>query len=337
MLRNIQAARAIAALCVVAYHLELLRFGQCGVDVFFVISGFIMSYVAPLEGRAFFIKRVIRIVPLYWILTVGVYAIALVKPQWLNTTTDGMAFLLKSLFFLPYIKDNGNWGPLLRNGWTLNFEMFFYVLIAVSLLCVRARYATLAGSALLVGICSFVALHGTGNAIADYMGQPLALEFCLGVACYWISRSNIFARVNPGVWAALGIAGVAAIVLLYAMSGNPVGFVRLTHYGLPAFAIILSLLGLEKTGFSVRGNLLVDLGAASYSIYLLHPYVIGAVEKLLHIRTGSATAVSMAASALSIVVVCVTGWWCYRYIESPIQAAIKRARFRARGPVSSAM
>jgi exopolysaccharide production protein ExoZ len=328
-LKNIQVARAIAALCVVAYHLGAMPFGQVGVDVFFVISGFIMSYIAPSEGRAFFAKRIARIVPLYWLLTLGVYSIAVLKPQWLNTTTEGAAYLVKSLLFIPYIKENGNWGPLLRNGWTLTYEMFFYVVIALSIFCVRAKYATLLGSAILILACGFAAVHGTGNLIADYLMHPLVLEFCLGVACYWISRSKHFGRVNPAIWIAVAILSVIAIAVLNAIFGDPDRFQRVARYGLPAFAIILSLLGLERSGVVMRNPVLAQLGAASYSIYLLHPYVIGAMEKILHVHAGISTATGAFAALIAIVAVCVSGWLCFRYVEAPMQGMLKRYRIRA--------
>ncbi|MFM0670587.1 acyltransferase family protein [Paraburkholderia sediminicola] len=89
----------MAALTVVAYHVDVLPFGQCGVDIFFVISGFIMSYVALGEGRGFLPKHLVRILPLYWMSTLGVYLVATSRPHWLNTTTTGAVYLLKSLLF----------------------------------------------------------------------------------------------------------------------------------------------------------------------------------------------------------------------------------------------
>ncbi|MGF6610855.1 exopolysaccharide production protein ExoZ [Paraburkholderia sp. WSM4175] len=328
-LKNIQVARAVAALSVVAYHLGAMPFGQVGVDVFFVISGFIMSYIAPSDGRAFLAKRIARIVPLYWLLTFGVYAIAVLEPQWLNTTTEGASYLVKSLLFIPYIKENGNWGPLLRNGWTLIYEMFFYLVVAVSILCVRAKYATLLSSVILILACGFASAHGTGNLIANYLMQPLVLEFCLGVACYWIFRSNHFGRIKPAIWVTVAILSVITIAGLNAVFGDPEGFQRVARYGMPAFAIIVSLLGLERSGVIFRNPVLAQMGAASYSIYLLHPYAIGAMEKVLHVHAGISTATGAFAALIAIVAVCVSGWLCFRYVEAPMQGMLKRFRVRA--------
>ncbi|WP_244101830.1 acyltransferase family protein [Burkholderia cepacia] len=90
---NVQCARALAAIAVVAFHLHVLPSGQAGVDVFFLISGFITSCVAPYEGLDFLVKRLIRIVPLYWVTTLDIYAIALLRPHRPNTTTAAPDYL----------------------------------------------------------------------------------------------------------------------------------------------------------------------------------------------------------------------------------------------------
>src|SRR6185437_14170487 len=134
-LDNIQALRAIAALLVVFVHLAVpvaalgvAPFGAGGVDLFFVISGFIMVYTTvgrPISGAEFLGRRIVRIVPLYWLLTLAVFGIALIAPTLLQFTTASWGQLLKSLFFIPFAKANGDVQPVLFLGWTLNYEMFF--------------------------------------------------------------------------------------------------------------------------------------------------------------------------------------------------------------------
>lgn len=79
-LDSIQLLRAIAATAVVVYHIPLFREGAWGVDIFFVISGFIMALVTERSTRHFFAKRVIRVVPLYWLGTFGVFGVACCCP-----------------------------------------------------------------------------------------------------------------------------------------------------------------------------------------------------------------------------------------------------------------
>src|SRR5437588_12986370 len=109
MLYNIQAARAFAALAVSYLHISLQArylpvFGYFGVDVFFVISGFIMSLILDSGEDHFFYRRITRIVPLYWAMSVGVFIIAMISPSLLASSTANIDNLLKSLFFIPYFK-----------------------------------------------------------------------------------------------------------------------------------------------------------------------------------------------------------------------------------------
>ena len=96
---NIQVLRFLAAFSVMMVHLPIFGFGSWGVDIFFVISGFIMMYVTEFNERNFLIKRIIRIVPLYWILTLGVFSVAFFFPDLLNNTTASLDHLIKSLFY----------------------------------------------------------------------------------------------------------------------------------------------------------------------------------------------------------------------------------------------
>lgn len=323
---NIQCARAVAALAVVCYHMNVLPSGQAGVDVFFVISGFIMSEVAPREGRAFLRKRLIRIVPLYWLTTLGVYAIATWQPQWLNSTTARFDYLVRSLLFVPYVKANGHWGPLNPNGWTLEYEMFFYIVVALALLLVRARRAAVFTALLLALFCMYVAACGTRSAVADHLGQPFVLEFGLGVLAHRALAAGIAGRVASRAWIGLVAASVAAIVLLPFPGGTPAGFVRVAAWGVPACVLIVALVALDLNGRSVTNALGAALGAASYSIYLLHPYVIGFATRIAGGRADLGTPLGIATAAAILIVVCGAGYACHVMIEKPILAMLNGRR-----------
>lgn len=327
---NIQCARACAALAVVGYHVGVLPAGQAGVDVFFVISGFIMSQVAPREGHAFFLKRLIRIVPLYWLTTLGVYAIATWQPQWLNSTTARADYLVKSLLFIPYLKENGHWGPLNLNGWTLEYEMLFYVVIALTLLLVRGRHATAFAALLLATFCAYVAVHGTPNAVVDHFGQPLVLEFGLGVLVHRALATGIAGRASPRVWIGLVAASVTAITLFQLLCGTPAGFARVAGWGAPASMLIIALVALDLNGRSVTSPSAAALGAASYSIYLLHPYVIGLATKVAGVHADLDTPRGVLATIAVMTAVCACGYACHAWIERPIVTALNRSLPRRR-------
>ena len=132
-IESIQVLRFFAAFSVMMVHLPIFEFGIWGVDIFFIISGFIMMYVTENNEKFFLIKRIFRIVPLYWILTLGVFILAIFVPDILNNTTANIEHLFKSLFFIPFDKNGTGHFPILFLGWTLNFEVIFYFLFALSL------------------------------------------------------------------------------------------------------------------------------------------------------------------------------------------------------------
>ncbi|MDN7632394.1 acyltransferase family protein [Burkholderia cepacia] len=334
---NIQSARALAALAVVAYHLNVLPSGQAGVDVFFVISGFIMSCVAPYEGRDFLVKRLIRIVPLYWVTTLGIYAIALLRPHWLNTTTAAPDYLVKSLLFIPYVKENGHWGPLNLNGWTLEYEMLFYLVVAAALGCMRARHATVFAALTLALLCACVAVFDLrGATVVGHLGQPFVLEFGLGVVAHGVLQTGIVKRIAAPVWAAVAVAAIAAIPLLQMRYGTPEGFARVVLWGGPAFVLIVALVALDRRGWSNRNRIMAALGAASYSIYLIHPYVIGMAVKLAGLRADPRTGAGLGAACAILGVACVCGYVCHVWIERPMLKALNRRFRRTRGAAESA-
>jgi peptidoglycan/LPS O-acetylase OafA/YrhL len=193
----IQGLRAIAALGVVLHHVQYeartrlgmpdalpyFEYGALGVDLFFVVSGFVMVYAsgplfAKAEGaRIFMARRIIRIVPLYWLCT-GVYvAFALLAPQ-LARTHYGADVVAASLLFYPYERPDIGMFPVVGQGWTLNYEMLFYAVFSACILLPR-RQAVLAVAAV------FAALSITGRTVDlpqpfAFWASPIILEFVLG-------------------------------------------------------------------------------------------------------------------------------------------------------------
>lgn len=100
-------------------------------DIFFVISGFIIGMVAFLS-HLLLQRRIIRVVTLYWLATLMLVALAVVLPGEMNSTVVTAETLLKSMFFIPFEMPL-RIGPLLGQGWTLNYEIFFYLFVALTL------------------------------------------------------------------------------------------------------------------------------------------------------------------------------------------------------------
>ncbi|SEN44873.1 Peptidoglycan/LPS O-acetylase OafA/YrhL, contains acyltransferase and SGNH-hydrolase domains [Pseudomonas sp. ok272] len=281
-LDSVQFLRAIAATAVVIFHIPLFRNGSWGVDIFFVISGFIMALVTAKSGRHFFAKRVIRVVPLYWLGTVGVFCVALLLPNLLDNTTADLTGLIKSLLFIPYQK--GEYvQPLLFLGWTLNFEMFFYLLFALAM-AISHRHRLLICSAVIMTLV-VVGQVVTFEAVipAFYTSQILA-EFVLGMGCYAVySRTRAWRAADPsrGIRTFLVVIGIACLATMPFSAGLEPLLGRAGVWGIPAMLGFLAIVhGLSGVTLP-RGVVLI--GDASYSLYLFHPYVMKVFNKVFHV------------------------------------------------------
>jgi exopolysaccharide production protein ExoZ len=176
---GIQAARGFAALVVVIRHTcPAFLLGSAGVDIFFVISGFVMVvsseklYERPGAWKIFLQRRIIRIVPLYWFIT---FIVAYL------TRRDFEAWhILPSLFFIPF-EHNGSTLPIVSPGWSLNLEMYFYAIFAVFLF-LRPAWSALAVT-VVISLPLLLRLFASdlGILITQYYANPIVLEFCAGM------------------------------------------------------------------------------------------------------------------------------------------------------------
>jgi peptidoglycan/LPS O-acetylase OafA/YrhL len=327
-LMGIEALRAAAAMAVVAYHAAemlgarlggtapmVLQNGAAGVDVFFVVSGFVMVLSAHrLQGcrdaaRRFVAARVRRIVPLYWLCTAGKILAVLAAPGLAATVARpalGVWFCVASLLFLPVHDAAGQFRPVLPVGWTLSFEMMFYGLFALALAARRAPALWVPPVlAMLVAV-----LPRVGGAAAE-LGNPIVLEFAFGIglAVLWMRGWRLPDAIG---WPALGVAAALLVVMPKLALGS-----RLLSWGIPAAVLLAAVVSLEGRLGPVLPRLVLGLGAASYAIYLTHGFVLAALGMALrHAPPGArgAAVVLPAALAASAAV----GWTVHVFIESKV-------------------
>ena len=328
MLNNVQVLRALAAYLVVIAHMAGLGIpgagqGIFGVDLFFVISGFVMVYTTagrPVTPGAFMINRVIRIVPLYWALTLAVFCVALVLPRLLNNTDPSPVALAKSLFFIAYEKHDGVVQPLLFPGWSLNYEMLFYLLFASTLLLRRtaARFGltfALLGALVLAGL-----ILQPADPVARFYTSTIQLEF--GFGCVLGLLHAGIARTAPPPILLYGL-GVACFVLMLAPGLPTEGGLRFLLPGLPATAIVYAALALEARGHRYTGRSLLMMGAASYSLYLSHVYVVLPITMLaarlgMNAGWGALPFILLGLALVSLVAIA-----CHLLLERPLSALLK--------------
>lgn len=314
-LYGIQYLRAIAALMVVIYHAGLrsefdFHIGGAGVDVFFVISGVIMWIIGterPLDPGAFLVRRFARIAPLYWSVTLGVFVIAMAMPELMQEMHTDTGRLLLSLLFIPHMDRAGQPFPVLAAGWSLNYEMFFYLLFALAMMLPR-RFWLPAMTAGLTALSSASALQLEGSVILATYTDPMLLEFVAGLWLGWLWQRRLLPSARAG--APMTAAGAALIAAQQLLGIDGLDW-RPIAWGIPAVAIVLGVLAIEAEGRMPVVPRLERLGDASYSIYLLHGPMVGLIWRL---SGGPPLALYLPLAAM---VCSAAGLLCWRLFEQP--------------------
>jgi peptidoglycan/LPS O-acetylase OafA/YrhL len=320
---SVQLLRGVAALAVVTDHFRLFGNGAWGVDIFFVISGFIMCYITQKSGHHFFSKRIIRVVPLYWLGTMGVFCVALLFPSLLNSTKADLVELAKSLLFIPFQK--GQYiQPVLFLGWTLNYEMFFYLLFAVSMAISRS-YRWVICSTVLILLTIAGKLFSFENPILKFYTSSILIEFVLGMLAYQIYSLRIkhwTTSEGRSTWlyalsAIVAIGSLAALPLLEEMS-RITG--RAVAWGIPAFVFFLASIRYLSGRQLPKASLLI--GDASYSLYLFHPYIIQVFAKFFK-SLDSPSIQGYFITVCVIALCCCAAVFIYYFIERPLTSFLR--------------
>lgn len=289
-LLSIQYLRAVAVCMVLGYHAclfawrEGFEIGAAGVDVFFVISGFILWTIAaerPVTPGVFLRRRFARVAPLYWLATLAVAAIAWTWPGLIFDAHPALPHIALSMGFIHHLNPAGQPNPVLSVGWSLNNEALFYLIFAACLLARPAhRFRWLA-----VGLCGVVLISGlivstlrlnVWHSLPElyYLGySAMFLQFLAGA---WIARLRLEDRLPSAGWGRAAIAwGVAVfaalqtVVLVFDLNLYET-LIRPLIWGAPAAALVLGAVTLEvREGMKDRAVLRL-LGDASYAIYLVH-------------------------------------------------------------------
>lgn len=346
VVNNVQILRCFAAMSVVWHHLETrmnrelgaphLGFtGMAGVDIFFVISGFIMFHTTQGGDKSvsrFWTDRLIRVAPLYWIATLLiVFLYALGQHPDLVAKLDA-SDIVAALSFFPEVRADGAPYPVLDVGWTLIFEAYFYLLFGLTFFMGSQVRAVIALAALFIGTAIFRLMTPGLPFALEFYFRPITLEFVAGGLLALAYRSSWLAAVSKTVMSWIGglllVVGVAALLL----AGWRVGWrlndefeLRVLAFGIPSLMIVAGALMLERAGWIWKSRTLLLLGASSYSIYLVHQFVVGMCEAVAHIfyphitlgRDLETIAIGLAATGAIGVLV-------HLCIERPLTSELKR-------------
>lgn len=278
--------RAIAALMVVithsAYKVNQLSVdskisfgvGGFGVDLFFMISGFVIFMSVSgknIKIKDFIYDRIVRIIPLYWIVTTLALFVFVYEPRLVNSSGGGVN-IINSYFLIP-----SDSKFLIQNGWTLSYEFYFYILMSVFIFLFSKDSSrgiglfSLLNSLVLIG-----ALFKIDSLIFSFMTDAYLTEFSLGVFIYFLWRRSYI----PGpIFGLLFIILSCSLMLLYEL--NLLTVSRFFISFLSASLIFFGFICLEpfirdkvETRFV---KILVELGSSSYSLYLFHPFFLSFV------------------------------------------------------------
>ncbi|MCG7537354.1 acyltransferase [Pseudoalteromonas sp. OOF1S-7] len=341
MINSIQLLRAFAALAVVLCHVlkfmhnkvEEINYGyqtlanvlMIGVDIFFIISGFIIysSFINKrLTPSQFIERRLVRIYPIFWFVCLLIVPVLLLKPEWVNSASPLPPSLFHSFLLIPHES-----APLLMVAWTLEYEVFFYVLFAISLFFKNTIgfLITIFSSLIIIGFVS----EPFEDPILQVITSPLLMQFILGIfiaKLYLKTNSSI----NSKRWLAVSITLflLSAIILYLGSESFKVSDVnnRVARFTIPAVMIVIGFLLFEnfmdkKSRFQKS---IIYFGDASYSIYLIHVLTLSAFIKVcnaidLNEKIGLPLTIFVAFIACTI-----SGCIMHTFIEKPMIKNINR-------------
>lgn len=343
MIISVQYLRALASILVVIVHaFELHRiyfkksigisekiymFGGIGVDIFFVISGFIMMYICskkPLVSFSQFLKffenRVIRIAPLYLLITFFLALSLFIFPSLFNRTKFDFIHLIYSIFFIPYFNSAETWHPILAQGWTLTYEFLFYLLMGISCWLFGKRG---------VYVCAFFLLiNYFFNASLDYSTsleriffEPRLIQFSFGIFLGALFLSN---KILAGVLPNLLVSFLCIILVMYWVINFELvdDIQRAFLWGVISFLICYFLISNENFLNKFKSNFFLSLGDSSYSLYLTHNIVLAVAFKLL---VFSKVHLSFYFVIPLVISLCLfVGHYTYTFIERPITLLFKK-------------
>ena len=297
-IQNIQSLRGGAALSVLFFHImlmekkwgtgprilpDLLNIGASGVDLFFVISGFVM--VIATRGKFqtkgsipfFLYNRFTRIYPLYWFYSGILLCVFIFRPELVNPSMGNRVNLLESFLLLPQ-----SILPLLMVGWPLVHEMYFYLVFSLLLMTPEkylAKFLMLWGALIIIvdATCSHHHLLGE-NAYFIILFSPLTLEFILGCLVA-IVLSKGFSRFDLLTFMSSLILLSATCVLYYYNTALMIydQWNRIFLFGIPYALLVYGAAAIEKNRRKTILDFLKDIGNQSYSLYLSHTIVLNGI------------------------------------------------------------
>ncbi|WP_160319393.1 acyltransferase family protein [Stenotrophomonas koreensis] len=303
ILGSIQALRGLGAIAVVIYHALSLhpffnfRAGAAGVDLFFVISGAVMflSIRPETSALSFLWRRAIRVIPIYWIFTT--LAVIYFHTRYPEVTFS-KEHIIRSYLFAP--PPEGFVMPVLYPGWTLNYEVFFYLILGASLLF---RSASICISICIIAVLGSV--FSSNPALGSlYYANQVILEFAAGLMLGWVIKSGYRPEKTTG---AILLTTSIAIFAIH-NEFKPEGVIA---WGIPSVMMVMGAMAFESSTV-IQNRMVQLLGSASYSIYLIHALAIWGIDWVWPDERGILTVIT------AIIISITAGTAVYLWVENPL-------------------
>ena len=326
-LQSLQIGRAVAALTVLYFHTgHTPIFGSFGVDIFFVISGFVMGMIADTQQntKIFLVNRISRIVPLYWLFTIIIFIFSAMYPELMGSTKPIFSNLLKSLFFIPFYKESGGIQPVLFVGWSLNYEMLFYGLVAIAMITTKSFQKFLGFITFLFILIYLIFGHLIHSRLLnEYFGRDIIFEFILGIFIYYLYKNN---KLNSLPKVYFIIFGCASYVFMAIAATSHLQLKQIYIFGIPSFIFVLSLVNLENQIHYLPtyvSKFLAAMGDASYSIYLVHYFIISLFQRVITSKLHIFYSGSFIEFIAMVVITLVLGYVIFIFIDKPLHKRVK--------------
>lgn len=248
------------------YYLK--NFGAFGVDLFFVLSGFIICYANNKSKKSaadFLVLRLIRIFPIYLVVLVSALVVELAK-----TRGGGVRWsveeIIASLLLIPLIGKDGHMRNIVGVAWTLSYEIIFYAAFATGIYALRRRPQIAAAAILLlVPVCASLA-----GPDASFLKNSIIYEFLLGMLVFWVVENfyDLMGLLRPYIISGCLIYMVSLCLYFdWRCFEDKQAAGRFIILGLPAAGFLIASLCRRE---AASASILSAIGEASYSLYLTH-------------------------------------------------------------------